>query len=76
MKVWLSNMHDPEDINRLCANPEEEYWHSYWLKDKIIGKPRPARGRTVKQTEDMKLVGVYAEMSVWKWIGRLFRGWW
>ena len=75
MKVWLSNTYDPADPERLCSDYEEEYWHLCWLEDKIIGLPRASKAYTVKQMQEMKLVGVYANVSFGEWLKRLFKGW-
>ena len=83
MKVFLSNTHDPKDphadmyVARSFHETYEEAarHHREWLKGKIIGKPRASKYYTVKQMEEMQLVGVYMNVGLREWLSRLFKGW-
>lgn len=83
MIVFLSNTHDPKDPNasmyvaRSSHETQEQAVrnHNEWLKGKIISHPRATRYYTVQQLKEMKLVGVYMQVSFWEWLYRLWKGW-
>lgn len=70
MLKWIGNMPDPRNPQNwvasiaLSSNPdlgEAIQSQQTWLKDKVIGQPKPNDHYTVAQLEKLGFVGIYAE---------------
>jgi hypothetical protein len=63
---WLTNRYDPNHPNaRNFYEGDDVQWKFYqeWLRDKIIGPPKPSSDYTVAQLQGMHMVGVYRKQG-------------
>jgi hypothetical protein len=63
---WLTNRYDPNHPNaRNFYEGDDVQWKFYqeWLRDKIIGPPKPSSDYTVAQLQGMHMVGVYRKQE-------------
>lgn len=68
---FLSNIYNPKepDAKRMLVlsldETRETAWkhHLEWLQDKVIGDPQATKFYTMEQLKDMKMVGVYEQLT-------------
>lgn len=60
MKVyWLTNRYNPE----LEQIPDERAATRQLLIGNLLGRPKATEARTVKELEDMGMIGIYREVT-------------